>query len=103
MIAADIYTNPAHMGRGGWTWYTGSAGWMHRLMLETMLGLRIDVDKLRFAPRVPPEWKSFRVHYRYRETFFHINVTITGPETTRVRHVIADGVENEDKAVPTGR
>ena len=49
---------PPHTGRGGWTWYTGSAGWMYRLITESLLGLRLEVDKLRFAPCLPPDWPS---------------------------------------------
>src|SRR5476649_2683856 len=54
VIAADVYAVPPHTGRGGWTWYTGSAGWMYRLITESLLGVRLDVDKLRFAPCLPP-------------------------------------------------
>src|SRR3569833_1885974 len=49
VMAADVYTNPQHAGRGGWTWYTGSAGWMYRLVTESLLGLRLEVDHLRIA------------------------------------------------------
>ncbi|WP_174406732.1 GH36-type glycosyl hydrolase domain-containing protein [Desulfovibrio subterraneus] len=74
VMAADVYAVPPHIGRGGWTWYTGSAAWMYRLMVESLLGLRLEVDRLRFVPRLPPEWKDFTMHYRYRETMFHIRV-----------------------------
>ena len=77
VVAADVYALPPHTGRGGWTWYTGSAGWMYRLIVESLLGLRLEVDKLRFAPCLPPEWKVFKLHYRYRETVYHIAVTQT--------------------------
>ena len=53
VVAADVYAVPPHTGRGGWTWYTGSAGWMYRLITESLLGLRLEVDKLRFAPCLP--------------------------------------------------
>ena len=72
VIAADVCSMPPHTGRCGWTWYTGSAGWMYRLIVETLLGLEAAVNELRFAPRVPTEWKSFKLNYRYRETTFHI-------------------------------
>jgi cellobiose phosphorylase len=72
VVAADVYSVPPHAGRGGWTWYTGSAGWMYRLITETLLGLEVAVDELRFVPRVPAEWKSFKVHYRFRDTIYHI-------------------------------
>ena len=87
------------MGRGGWTWYTGSAGWMYRLITESLLGLHLEVDKLRFAPRIPADWPSFKVHYRYRETVYHINVRNGGTGQT-VRRVIIDGVEQTERTVP---
>jgi cyclic beta-1,2-glucan synthetase len=72
VMPADIYGAAPHTGRGGWTWYTGAAGWMYRLAVETLLGLTLEVDRLRVTPRVPDSWDSFKVHYRYRETFYHI-------------------------------
>ena len=72
VMAADVYSVPPHAGRGGWTWYTGSAGWMYRLILETFLGVELTVDELHFTPRVPLEWKSFKLDYCYRETIYHI-------------------------------
>ena len=53
VVAADVYASPPHVGRGGWTWYTGSAGWLYRLIVESLLGLRLEVDKLRFKPCLP--------------------------------------------------
>jgi cellobiose phosphorylase len=99
VVAADVYAVSPHTGRGGWTWYTGSAGWMYRLIMESLLGLRLEVDKLRFAPCLPADWKSFKVHYRYRETLYHITVlqTRSGSGETRVT---VDGVEQPDNTIP---
>ena len=74
VVAADVYSLPPHVGRGGWTWYTGSAGWMYRLIVETLLGVELTVDELRFTPRVPRDWSSFKLDYRYRTTVFHITL-----------------------------
>jgi len=73
-VAADVYALSPHTGRGGWTWYTGSAGWMYRLIVESLLGLRLSADRLSFAPLLPADWKGFTMHYRYRETVYHIAV-----------------------------
>jgi cellobiose phosphorylase len=73
VIAADVYANPQHTGRGGWTWYTGSAGWMYRLITESLLGIHLEVDRLRFTPCIPADWKTFKLDYRYRETVYHIS------------------------------
>jgi cyclic beta-1,2-glucan synthetase len=99
VVPADVYTNPRHAGRGGWTWYTGSAAWMYRLMLETLLGLRLEVDKLSFTPVLPEDWKEYRIHYRYRETRYHINFVVLGPQSGNVRRVIVDGQVQDDKFI----
>ena len=72
VIAADIYAVTPHTGRGGWTWYTGSAGWMYRLFVESLLGLRLRQDQLHFDPCVPDEWTQYNLHYRYLDTTYHI-------------------------------
>jgi cellobiose phosphorylase len=74
VVAADVYGVAPHTGRGGWTWYTGSAGWMYRLLIESLLGLHLKADQLRFTPCLPTAWSKFQIHYRYRETFYHITV-----------------------------
>jgi cyclic beta-1,2-glucan synthetase len=99
VVAADVYAVPPHTSRGGWTWYTGSAGWMYRLITESFLGLRLDVDKLRFAPCLYPGWSSLKLHYRYRETFYHITIR-NGGSGLAVRRVVADGNEQAGMFVP---
>jgi len=75
VIAADVYAVTPHAGRGGWTWYTGSAGWMYRLLIETLLGLNLEGDQLRLAPRLPKTWTTVTIHYRYRQTPYHLAIT----------------------------
>ncbi|MBI5056841.1 MAG: cyclic beta 1-2 glucan synthetase [Nitrospirae bacterium] len=99
VVAADVYAVSPHTGRGGWTWYTGSAGWLYRLIMESLLGLKLEVDKLRFAPCIPAEWESFKVHYRYRETLYHITVLQTHNGSVG-SGVTVDGVEQPDNSIP---
>jgi cellobiose phosphorylase len=99
VVSADIYALSPHTGRGGWSWYTGSAGWMYRLIVESLLGLRLEVDKLHVAPCLPVAWKGFKMHYRYRETVYHIEVLQTRDENGEMR-VTVDGVEQHDKSIP---
>lgn len=75
VLAADVYAREPHAGRGGWTWYTGSAGWMYRLIIESFLGMQQYANKLKFAPCVPEEWETFKIHYRYWNTMYHICFT----------------------------
>jgi cellobiose phosphorylase len=99
VVAADVYALSPHIGRGGWTWYTGSAGWMYTLILESLLGLRREGEKLRFAPCLPGDWETFKVHYRYRETVYHVSVLQVHPGNGEMS-VTVDGVEQFDKAIP---
>jgi cellobiose phosphorylase len=103
VVAADVYASSSHVGRGGWTWYTGSAGWMYRLILESLLGLRLDVDKLRLEPCLPEHWPSITIHYRYRDTQYHIVVTqLAATQRTQTGEitVVVDGTVRPDAAVP---
>ena len=91
VMCADIYAASPHTGRGGWTWYTGAAGWMYRLGVETLLGLHLEVDRLRIAPCIPDHWASYKIHYRYRETVYHITVKQVAEEPRQTIRVILDG------------
>jgi cyclic beta-1,2-glucan synthetase len=91
VMCADIYAAQPHTGRGGWTWYTGAAGWMYRLTVETLLGLQLQADRLCIAPCIPDHWPSYKIHYRYRDTFYHINIKRIGEQTGRVISVTVDG------------
>jgi cellobiose phosphorylase len=98
-LASDVYALAPHTGRGGWTWYTGSAGWMYRTILESLLGLRLHGGQLYFAPCVPADGKSFRLHYRYRETVYHITVRQTDAVESGTK-VTVDGVELPAPVIP---
>ncbi len=100
VVAADIYTNPQHAGRGGWTWYTGSAAWMYQLITESLLGIHLVVDQLHVAPLLPASWPGFSLHYRHRDTVYHIEVKNLGGDGRTVRRVICDGVDQPSKTIP---
>ncbi|NQT60426.1 MAG: cyclic beta 1-2 glucan synthetase [Bacteroidetes bacterium] len=97
VMAADVYSLPPHTGRGGWTWYTGSAGWMYRLILESLLGFDLTEDTVRFAPCLPPDWESFKIHYRFRETMYHIEV-IQIPASGEMQ-VCVDGIGQKENTI----
>jgi cyclic beta-1,2-glucan synthetase len=92
VIAADVYALSPHIGRGGWTWYTGSAGWMYRLIIESLLGLRLETDKLYIEPCIPSDWDSYKIHYRYRDTIYQIMITQNHDVNTNSK-IILDGDE----------
>ena len=99
VIAGDVYALSPHTGRGGWSWYTGSAGWMYRFITESLLGLRLDVDKLHIAPCFNADWPAFKIQYRFRETLYRISVAQTG-DGNGGTVVIVDGVEQHEAFIP---
>ncbi len=100
VMCADIYAVSPHTGRGGWTWYTGAAGWMYRLTVETLLGLQLEVDQLRIAPCIPAHWPSYKVRYRYRETIYHLTIRNVGEPAAAGQRITLDGVVIEGAAIP---
>ena len=98
VVAADVYTAASHLGRGGWTWYTGSASWMYRVGLEAILGFSKEGATLRLDPCVPRAWTEFRIDYRYGATRFVVTASRVAPGV-RPR-VLLDGVEVTGGVVP---
>ena len=99
VVAADVYSVPPLTGRGGWTWYTGSAGWMYRLIAETFLGLNLEADQLRFKPRAPQAWKSFKVNYRFRETTYRITLVNASGNWKIPPKISVDGTPQSESAL----
>jgi cyclic beta-1,2-glucan synthetase len=100
VVAADVYSLPPHTGRGGWTWYTGSAAWMYRVALESLLGFQLHGDRLRVQPCIPAAWPGFEVTYHRGNTTFHIVVDNPGRVQRGVRGVACDGRVLPDLEVP---
>jgi cellobiose phosphorylase len=98
VIAADVYAVAPHTGRGGWTWYTGSAGWMYRLLIETLLGLNREGNQLRLIPRLPKSWATCKFHYRFGRTLYHIGISrLTDGLPSQA---FLDGKELADMTIP---
>ncbi len=93
VVAADVYAVAPHTGRGGWTWYTGSASWMYRLLVETLLGVHLEGNQLRLDPRLPDAWDSYKIHYRYRQTVYHITISRFPDVTAESNLLTLDGTE----------
>jgi cyclic beta-1,2-glucan synthetase len=92
VLAADVYSVPPHVGRGGWTWYTGSAGWLYRAGIESILGLRVKADLLLIDPCIPVAWPSFDMTLRYRGAVYEISVRNPGGVSRGVVAVKLDGL-----------
>lgn len=98
VMAADIYAFAMQAGRGGWTWYTGAAGWMYQLITESFLGLKLEGNKLSFKPCIPAEWKSFKLKYRYRDTNYNISVQQTQAENEELKLTV-DNIEQQQSFI----
>jgi cyclic beta-1,2-glucan synthetase len=94
-IAADIYSNPQHPGRGGWTWYTGSASWAYKTGIENILGFQKEGNRLTIKPNVPSEWNEFSIHYRFGNSIYHINYKKGEENASTVIDLVDDGNEHE--------
>jgi cellobiose phosphorylase len=100
VFTADVYAVSPHTGRGGWTWYTGSAGWMYRLLIETLLGVNLAGDQLHLTPHLPQSWTTCKIHYRYRHTVYHITITRLVADSAGANQLFLDGEELVVKTVP---
>jgi len=97
VMAADVYAGAKNTGRGGWTWYTGSAGWMYQLILESFLGFRREGEHLYIEPCIPSEWQSFFLHYQFGRSNYHIQIFQT--KDLREIKTIIDGKLQENQAI----
>ncbi|TDK67640.1 cyclic beta 1-2 glucan synthetase [Sapientia aquatica] len=95
VVAADVYAVAPHVGRGGWTWYTGSAGWMYRLLLESLLGIKLAGNRLTIQPLIPDEWTGFELDYQFHSASYHIQISRPASTTSSIR-VSVDGVLQAD-------
>jgi len=99
VLAADVYACPPHVGRGGWSWHTGAAGWMYRLIIESLLGLRREGSLLRLAPRLPAGWPGFSGHYRFGGSVFDITVSRGRADSGAADRLLLDGLVQPDGVV----
>ena len=90
VVAADVYAEAPHIGRGGWTWYTGSAGWMYRAGIEWLLGFRLRGSALFIDPCIPRAWVGFSIHFRYHSSRYEISVENPRGVTRGVERVEVD-------------
>jgi len=100
VVAADVYAVAPHTGRGGWTWYTGSAGWMYRLYVETLLGLNLEGTHLRLTPRWPKAWTTCKISYRHRQTLYQLTLTQLAADSIESATLTLDGAPLTGNLVP---
>ncbi|HEU4595677.1 MAG TPA: glucoamylase family protein [Pyrinomonadaceae bacterium] len=100
VAAADVYAVWPHTGRGGWTWYTGSSGWMYRAGLESILGFQLRGARLKIDPCVPRWWREFEIHYRHGATRYHIKVENPHGVCRGIAALEVDGVAQASEDFP---
>jgi len=100
VVCTDVYGAPPHTGRGGWTWYTGSASWLYRVAVETILGFQLRGETLRFEPCIPPSWPRFELTYRHRSATYRIVVDNSAGAGRGVRSIQLDGQRLLNDFVP---
>ena len=99
-LAGDVYSVPPHVGRGGWTWYTGSAGWMYRVGIEAILGITLRDGALHLDPCIPREWPGFEAVFRRNNASFRIVVENPDRVARGVVHLELDGADHTGRDVP---
>lgn len=92
VVCADVYGAPPHTGRGGWTWYTGSAAWLYRIGLEAILGFHLRGTRLELDPCIPPGWSSYEITYRHHSTTYHVVVENSKKSARGIQSVAVDGL-----------
>ena len=100
VVAADVYAAGPHVGRGGWTWYTGAAGWLYRVGLEYMLGFKKEGDRLVIRPCIPKNWGEYRIAYRYKGTMYNIDVKNPDKVNRGIREITLDNKVLKEGYIP---
>jgi cyclic beta-1,2-glucan synthetase len=100
VVAADVYAHPLHIGRGGWTWYTGSAGWLHRLGLESILGLTRRGSTFALDPCIPTAWPEYSMTWRLGGTTCEITVVNPDRRCRGIARATLDGITVDPSAIP---
>ena len=96
VIAADVYGAGNLIGRGGWTWYTGSASWYYKAGIEYILGLKVENGYLKIDPCIPKDWTQYQIQYKWGESVYCINVKNLSHVNRGVKKVLLDGNEVEN-------
>jgi cellobiose phosphorylase len=97
---ADVYSMPPHTGRGGWTWYTGSASWMYISATQYILGLKKSGDNLTLSPCIPKKWSGYSINYKYKTSLYEIKVKNNKNSSSGVKRVVMDRKPLKDRNIP---
>jgi cyclic beta-1,2-glucan synthetase len=99
-VAADVYAHPMHIGRGGWTWYTGSAGWLYQAAIQALLGLRRRGATISVQPCIPSVWPEYSLDWTFGGTRYRFTVANPERQSSGVAAATLDGVDVDPEAIP---
>jgi cellobiose phosphorylase len=99
VMAADVYSTNSHIGRGGWTWYTGTAGWMYKVGIEDILGLKKYGDEIEINPCIPKDWKEYLIEYKYGKSKYNILIKNPNKVNRNVKYMIINGNKNKSNKI----
>ena len=97
VIPADIYGVGNLIGRGGWTWYTGSASWYYKIGIEYILGLKVENEYIKIEPCIPKDWKEYQIQYRWKQSIYNIDIKNPEGKNTGITSVKLNGKETENR------
>jgi cyclic beta-1,2-glucan synthetase len=100
VYCGDVYSNPQHLGRAGWSWYTGSSGWLYQAGLHEILGINVRENRLTVTPCIPKDWPGFEVRMRCGKGELHIHVHNPKNVESGVHSFKIDGIEATERSVP---
>jgi cyclic beta-1,2-glucan synthetase len=100
VVAADVYAHPQHVGRGGWTWYTGSAGWMYRAAVQSLLGLQRNGATMSVSPCIPAVWPHYSLEVTIGRTRYRFSVSNPEHRSERIAAAALDGAPVDARAIP---
>ena len=99
-VAADVYAHPMHVGRGGWTWYTGSAGWMYQAAIQSLLGLRRHGATMSLNPCIPAVWPGYTLEWKIGRTRYRFTVVNPDHRSQGIASATLDGIAVDARAIP---
>ena len=99
VMAGDVYGKGNLEGRGGWTWYTGSSGWMYRAGTEAILGMHIENNELWFEPNISASWKEYTIRYKYKDSIYHIKVKNPNGKMSGISKLTLNGKDIPEKKI----
>lgn len=99
VMPADVYGNSNLLGRGGWTWYTGSSSWYYNAGLEWILGFKIEEGKIKINPCIPSQWKEYSIHYKCKNTIYNIIVKNPSNKNTGITKIFVNGKEEKEISI----